>query len=103
MTCVTRKFGNRHTARHYQRETPALESAGQNRHTDSLHTASAERSHTFAANVAASGATLDEIRDLLGHSSFTASEVYLHPSPGRLREAVDRVPVPRDGAEGILR
>jgi len=59
--------------------------------------------HAFAANVAASGATLDEIKDLLGHSSFTASEVYLHPSPGRLREAVDRVPVPRGGAHGALR
>lgn len=59
--------------------------------------------HAFAANVAASGATLDEIKDLLGHSSFAASEVYLHPSPGRLREAVDRVPVPRGGAGGILR
>ena len=35
--------------------------------------------HAFATNVSASGATLDEIRDLLGHQSFTASEVYLHP------------------------
>jgi integrase/recombinase XerD len=51
--------------------------------------------HAFATNVAASGATLDEIRDLLGHESFTASAVYLHPSPGRLRDAVARVPVPR--------
>jgi len=59
--------------------------------------------HAFAGNVAASGATLDEIKDLLGHSSFTASEVYLHPSPQRLREAVDRVPVPRGGAHGVLR
>jgi site-specific recombinase XerD len=52
----------------------------------------------------ASGATLDEVRDLLGHASFTASEVYLHPSAERLREAVARVPVPRgDGAHGVLR
>jgi integrase/recombinase XerD len=53
--------------------------------------------------VMASGATLDEVRDLLGHASFTASEVYLHPSPERLREAVARVPVPRGGAYGIPR
>ena len=59
--------------------------------------------HAFAANMAASGATLDEIKDLLGHSSFTASEVYLHPSPERLRDAVDRVPVPRGGAHEVLR
>ena len=59
--------------------------------------------HAFAANVAASGATLDEIKDLLGHSSFTASEVYLHPSPQRLREAVARVPVPRGGAHEVIR
>ena len=59
--------------------------------------------HAFATNVAASGATLDEIKDLLGHPSFTASEVYLHPSPERLREAVARVPVPRGSAHGVLR
>ena len=59
--------------------------------------------HAFATNVMASGATLDEVRDLLGHASFTASEVYLHPSPERLREAVARVPVPRGGAHEILR
>lgn len=59
--------------------------------------------HAFATSLAASGATLDEIRDLLGHSSFTASEVYLHPGAERLRAAVDRVPVPRGGAAGALR
>ena len=37
MTCVTSKHENRHTARHHQRETPALERARQNRHTDSLN------------------------------------------------------------------
>jgi site-specific recombinase XerD len=51
--------------------------------------------HSFGTNVAASGATLDEIKDLLGHAFLTSSEVYLHPSPTRLREAVDRVAVPR--------
>ena len=46
MTCVTCKSGNRHTTRHHQRESPARESARQNRYTDPLHTASAERRHT---------------------------------------------------------
>ncbi|MGC4855359.1 tyrosine-type recombinase/integrase [Micromonospora sp. DT4] len=51
--------------------------------------------HSFGTNLAASGATLDEIKDLLGHAAFTSSEVYLHPSQGRLREAVGRVALPR--------
>jgi site-specific recombinase XerD len=50
--------------------------------------------HSFGTNLSASGATLDEIKDLLGHASFTSSEVYLHPSDGRLREAVERVAAP---------
>ena len=47
MTCVTCKTGNRHTTRHHQRESPARGSARQNRYTDPLHTASAERRHTI--------------------------------------------------------
>jgi site-specific recombinase XerD len=54
--------------------------------------------HGFAANVAAAGGTLDEIRELLGHAMITSSQVYLHPSPERLRSAVDRVGLPRAGA-----
>jgi integrase/recombinase XerD len=34
--------------------------------------------------------------ELLGHSSMNSSQVYLHPDPGRLREAVERVPSPRE-------
>jgi site-specific recombinase XerD len=51
--------------------------------------------HGFATNVAAAGGTLDEIRELLGHAFITSSQVYLHPTPQRLRAAVDRVPTPR--------
>ena len=47
MTCVTFKSGNRHTTRHHQRESPAPGSARQNRYTDPLHTASADRRHTI--------------------------------------------------------
>jgi len=49
----------------------------------------------MATNVAAAGGTLDEIRELLGHAAITSSQVYLHPSPDRLRSAVDRVQLPR--------
>ncbi len=51
--------------------------------------------HSMATNVAAAGGTLDEIRELLGHAAITSSQVYLHPSPDRLRAAVDRVDLPR--------
>jgi integrase/recombinase XerD len=51
--------------------------------------------HGFATNVVAAGATLDELKDLLGHASFTSSEVYIHPDRERLRDAVDRVGSPR--------
>src|SRR6266581_5316283 len=51
--------------------------------------------HSMATNIAAAGGTLDEIRELLGHAAITSSQVYLHPSPGRLRDAVDRVELPR--------
>jgi integrase/recombinase XerD len=51
--------------------------------------------HAFGSNVADSGGTLDEIAELLGHVSMSSSQVYLHPDPGRLRDAVDRVPSPR--------
>ena len=102
MTCVTRKAGNRHTARHHQRESPALGSARQNRYTDPLHTASAERRHSFAvitleqlqrghlADLAAMtpaqrghyqkifGDPLDWIRRRLGHSSIESTMIYLH-------------------------
>jgi len=48
----------------------------------------------MATNVAAAGGTLDEIRELLGHAAITSSQVYLHPAPGRLRDAVERVELP---------
>ena len=51
--------------------------------------------HAFGSNVADSGGSLDEIAELLGHVSMSSSQVYLHPHPGRLRDAVDRVPSPR--------
>lgn len=54
--------------------------------------------HAFGSNLADAGGTLDEIAALLGHVSMSSSQVYLHPDPARLREAVERVPGPRGQA-----
>src|SRR6516164_3129295 len=52
--------------------------------------------HAFGSNLADAGAGLDEIAALMGHASMSSSQVYLHPDPARLREAVDRVRSPRE-------
>jgi integrase/recombinase XerD len=52
--------------------------------------------HAFGSNLADAGGGLDEIAELLGHGSIRSSQVYLHPDPARLREAVERVPSPRE-------
>ncbi len=52
--------------------------------------------HAFGSNLADAGSGLDEIATLMGHASMSSSQVYLHPDPGRLREAVDRVQSPRE-------
>jgi integrase/recombinase XerD len=59
--------------------------------------------HAFGSNLADSGALLDEIQRLMGHSSPSSSEPYLHPSASRLRAAVDRVPTPRRLVDGVTR
>lgn len=56
--------------------------------------------HAFGSNLADAGGTLDEIAALLGHASMSSSQVYLHPDPARLREAVERVPGPRGTQTG---
>jgi integrase len=58
--------------------------------------------HAFGSNLADAGSGLDEIAELLGHASMSSSQVYLHPDRARLREAIDRVPTPRQG-EGASR
>jgi integrase/recombinase XerD len=54
--------------------------------------------HAFASNVADAGGGIDVVADLLGHTSITSSQVYVHPDPSRLRAAVDAVPSPREQA-----
>ncbi|MET9030461.1 site-specific integrase [Nocardia sp. NPDC004168] len=57
--------------------------------------------HGFASNLADSGAEVDEIQTLLGHVSPASSRPYLHPSPDRLRAAVEQVGSPRELREGL--
>jgi site-specific recombinase XerD len=55
--------------------------------------------HAFGSNVVDAGGTLDEVAELLGHASMSSSQVYLHPDPARLRDAVERVAGPRGEAD----
>jgi site-specific recombinase XerD len=57
--------------------------------------------HAFGSNLVDAGGTIDEVQELLGHASMSSTEVYLHPDPGRLRSAVDRVPSPRELGEAL--
>jgi integrase len=56
--------------------------------------------HTFASNVLDAGGALDEVQELLGHASIGSTQVYIHPDPGRLRAAVERVGSARLAAAG---
>jgi integrase len=76
MTCITSKVGNRHTARHHERESPALRSARQNRYTDPLHTASADRRHTFANDWLDKGGSEGDLMRLMGWSSRSMLDRY---------------------------
>ncbi|HVB03884.1 MAG TPA: tyrosine-type recombinase/integrase [Chitinophagaceae bacterium] len=42
--------------------------------------------HTFATHLAGNGADLNAIKELLGHSSLAATQVYTHNTIGRLKE-----------------
>jgi len=42
--------------------------------------------HTFATHLADSGAELNAIKELLGHSSLAATEIYMHNSIERLKD-----------------
>ena len=52
--------------------------------------------HAFGSNLMDAGGSLDEVQHLLGHASVASTQVYLHPDPSRLRDAVERVPTPRE-------
>lgn len=54
--------------------------------------------HACGSNLSDAGAGIDVVAELLGHASVFSSQVYVHPDPSRLREAVERVPSPREQA-----
>ena len=101
MTCITSKSGNRHTVHHHRRESPALEPARQNRYTDPLHTASADRRHWFAvANLrrwAADGAdlavTLPYLACYMGHADLRGTQYYLRLTADAYPEVMARAQV----------
>jgi len=47
--------------------------------------------HCFGSNVLEAGGALDEAQALLGHATPASTQIYLHPSDDRLRQAVERV------------
>ncbi|MFE3250992.1 tyrosine-type recombinase/integrase [Streptomyces sp. NPDC059209] len=50
----------------------------------------------FGSNVVDAGGTWDEVQMLLGHTNPASSAPYVIPDRSRVREAVDRVPSPRE-------
>ena len=77
MTCVTPKSGNRHTSDRHQHETSAPESARQNRYTDPLHTASADRRRLFATDLVNNGLPIHIGAALLGHLNLQTTRGYV--------------------------
>jgi len=47
--------------------------------------------HSFASNLAQKGVSLYVIKELLGHSSITTTEIYSHLNMDSLREAVEKL------------
>lgn len=47
--------------------------------------------HTFAVTLLESGADLETIKELLGHSDIKTTSIYLHCTSARRRAAVDRI------------
>ena len=45
--------------------------------------------HTFATNLRANGAELEDIKDMLGHNSVDTSLIYAHADPTRLRDLIE--------------
>jgi hypothetical protein len=76
MTCVTPRAGNRHTADHHQHETSAPESTRQNRYTNPLHTASADRRRIFVTDALRSGLPPHIAAKICGHTVLDTTMGY---------------------------
>ena len=48
--------------------------------------------HAYATLLVERGVELDAVKDLLGHESIATTQIYLHASRERLREAASRLP-----------
>ncbi len=48
--------------------------------------------HAYATLLVENGVELDAVKDLLGHESIATTQIYLHASRERLREAASRLP-----------
>ena len=48
--------------------------------------------HTFASHLVQNRVSLYEVRDLLGHSSITTTEIYAHLSKSSLHSAISKLP-----------
>ena len=46
--------------------------------------------HTFATHLLNQGADLNAIKELLGHSSLAATQVYTHTAIGKLKEIYNK-------------
>jgi integrase/recombinase XerC len=46
--------------------------------------------HTFATHLLERGADLNAVKDLLGHQSLAATQVYTHNSLGKLKKVFDQ-------------
>jgi hypothetical protein len=88
MTCVTYKAGNRHTTRHHRRKSSALKSARQNRYTNPLHTASADRSHVLITDAIMHGMPPHIAQLVAGHKDINTTMGYR----GRLPRGSDHRP-----------
>ena len=47
--------------------------------------------HATATELLAGGASVDVVKELLGHASIRSTEVYLHPDADAQRAAVERL------------
>ena len=46
--------------------------------------------HSFATNLQSKGASVEEIKEMMGHSSIATTERYLHGFEGRMEELFDK-------------
>ncbi len=97
MTSITQEAGNRHTAGHYQHESPALGSARQNRYTNPVNTASADRRHTYVTHLTEDGVDRRFIQAQVGHECDSSTAVYTHVSDDFMNTALRRALAPALG------